>query len=153
MLGPALLPSRVLPDVRRMPKMVPHGRPASMLADPSNGSKTAAYSPLLKIHRGRRNRKKRSQDRGGCTQFVHGRSCMTIDPRIPTMPGRSTSGFHQTGRHCLHQARSAVRGREKNTLTKTVRLNQKNIPWLAGGKSVGFCRSSGRSYRVERLLG
>ena len=34
---------------------------------------------------------------------------MTIDPRIPTMPGRSTSGFHQPGRHCLHQARSALR--------------------------------------------
>ena len=46
---------------------------------------------------------------GGVTQFVHGRSRMTIDPRIPTMPGRSTSGFHQPGRHCLHQARSAVR--------------------------------------------
>ena len=23
---------------------------------------------------------------------------MTIDPRIPTMPGRSTSGFYQPGR-------------------------------------------------------
>ena len=46
----------------------------------------------------------------GCTQFVHGRSRMTIDPRIPTMPGRSTSGFDQPGRHCLHHARSAVRG-------------------------------------------
>ena len=36
---------------------------------------------------------------------------MTIDPRIPTMQreGRSTSSFHQQGRHCLHQARSAVR--------------------------------------------
>ena len=34
---------------------------------------------------------------------------MTIDPRIPTMPGRSTSGFHQPSRHCLHQARSTVR--------------------------------------------
>ena len=30
----------------------------------------------------------------GGTQFVHGRSRMTIDPRIPTMPGRSTSDFH-----------------------------------------------------------
>ena len=48
-------------------------------------------------------------ERGGCTQFVHSRSRMTIDPRIPTLPGRSTSGFHQPGRHCLHQARSAVR--------------------------------------------
>ena len=46
---------------------------------------------------------------GECTQFVHGRSRMTIDPRIPTMPGRSMSGFHQPGRHCLHHARSAVR--------------------------------------------
>ena len=46
---------------------------------------------------------------GGCTHFVHGRSRMTIYPRILTMPGRNTSGFHQPGRHCLHQARSAVR--------------------------------------------
>ena len=26
---------------------------------------------------------------------MHGRGRMTIDPRIPTMPGRRTSGFHQ----------------------------------------------------------
>ena len=26
-----------------------------------------------------------------------------------TGTGQSTSGFHQPGRHCLHQARSAVR--------------------------------------------
>ena len=26
---------------------------------------------------------------------------MTIDPRIPTMSGRSTLGFHQPGRHLL----------------------------------------------------
>ena len=32
--------------------------------------------------------------------FMHVRSRMTIDPRIPTMPGRSTSSFHQPGRHC-----------------------------------------------------
>ena len=43
------------------------------------------------------------------TQFVHGRSRMTMDPRIPSMPGRSMSVFHQPGRHCLHQARGAVR--------------------------------------------
>ena len=30
---------------------------------------------------------------------------MTIDPRIPAMPGRSTSGFHQPRRHCLHGGR------------------------------------------------
>ena len=34
---------------------------------------------------------------------------MAIDPRIPTMPERSTSGFRQPGRHCLHHVRSAVR--------------------------------------------
>ena len=41
---------------------------------------------------------------------MYGRSSMNIDPRIPTMPERSnTSGFHRSGRHCLHQAlRSAV---------------------------------------------
>ena len=35
---------------------------------------------------------------------MHGRSRMTIDPRISAMPGRSTSGFYQPGGHCLHQA-------------------------------------------------
>ena len=40
---------------------------------------------------------------------MHGRSRMTTDPRIPTIPGQSTSGFHQPGRQRLHQARSAVR--------------------------------------------
>ena len=31
------------------------------------------------------------------------------DPRIPTMPGRRTSGFHRPGRHCWCRARSALR--------------------------------------------
>ena len=44
----------------------------------------------------------------GCVDVMHGRSRMTIDPRIPTMPGRITLGFHRPGGHCLHQARSAV---------------------------------------------
>ena len=30
---------------------------------------------------------------GGVLDLMHGRSRMTIYPRIPTMPGRSTSGF------------------------------------------------------------
>ena len=46
--------------------------------------------------------------RGGVLIIMHGRSRMTVDPRIPTMPGRSTSGFHQTGRRCSHQARSEM---------------------------------------------
>ena len=38
-------------------------------------------------------------------------SCMAvvlrvIHPRTPTLPGRSTSGFHRPVRRCLHQARS-----------------------------------------------
>ena len=45
---------------------------------------------------------------GGGTHDMHGRSRMTIDRRIPTRPGWSMSGFHRPGRHCLHQARSAV---------------------------------------------
>ena len=39
---------------------------------------------------------------------MHGRTRKTINPRIPSMPGRSTSGFHRPGTQCLHQARSAV---------------------------------------------
>ena len=58
--------------------------------------------------RGSRRQGTAGEGRGGRTQFVHGRSRMAIGPRIPTMPGRSTSDFHQPGRHCLHQARSAV---------------------------------------------
>ena len=34
---------------------------------------------------------------------MHGRSRMTIDPRIATTPGRSASGFHRLGRHCLRK--------------------------------------------------
>ena len=46
---------------------------------------------------------------GGVLISMRGRSRMSIDPRVPTRPGRSTSGFYRPGRHCLHQARSAVR--------------------------------------------
>ena len=40
---------------------------------------------------------------------MHGRSRMTIDPSIPTMPGRSMSGFHRSCRHGRYQVRSAAR--------------------------------------------
>ena len=40
---------------------------------------------------------------------MHSRNINAIDPRIPTMPGRSMSGFHRPGRHRVHQARGAVR--------------------------------------------
>ena len=45
---------------------------------------------------------------GHVLDIMHDHSRITIDSRIPTMPGRSTLGFHRPGRHCLHQARSAV---------------------------------------------
>ena len=48
---------------------------------------------------------------GGGTHVMHGRSHMTIDPRIPTavVPRWSTSDIHRPGRHCSHHALSAVR--------------------------------------------
>ena len=46
---------------------------------------------------------------GGFTHFMHSSSLKTIDPRTPTMPGRSKWGFHRPDRHRVHEARSAVR--------------------------------------------
>ena len=46
---------------------------------------------------------------GSLLDIMHVRSRMTIDLRIATMLGRGASGFHRPGRHCLHQARFAVR--------------------------------------------
>ena len=45
----------------------------------------------------------------GLLDSMHNRSRMTIDPRIPTLSGRSTSCFHRPGRHDLHRAQSALR--------------------------------------------
>ena len=36
--------------------------------------------------------------RGGILDVMHGRSRMTMDHRVPTMPGQSTSGFHRSGK-------------------------------------------------------
>ena len=47
--------------------------------------------------------------KGGVLVFMHSRSLKTIDPRIPTVPRRSTSGLHRPGKRRLHQARGAVR--------------------------------------------
>ena len=43
---------------------------------------------------------------GGVLIVMHERTRKT---RIPNMPGWTTSGFHQPGGLCLHEARSAVR--------------------------------------------
>ena len=59
---------------------------------------------------------------GSVVITMDGRSRMTIDPRIPTMPGRRKSDFHGPGRYCWHQARSTVRcsaSRMKNELHPT----------------------------------
>ena len=48
-------------------------------------------------------------DRRDELDLMNGRSRNTIDPRIPTMPGRSMPGFPRPGRYCLHQAQGAVR--------------------------------------------
>ena len=52
----------------------------------------------------------------GAFYVMHGRSRMTIEPRIPTMPGRKTSGFHRPGRHRL---RFGFAGTATGTLTLT----------------------------------
>ena len=36
-------------------------------------------------------------DRRDVLDFMHGRSRVAVDPRIPTMPGRGVSGFHRPG--------------------------------------------------------
>ena len=36
---------------------------------------------------------------GGCTHFTHGRNRMTVEPRIPTSPGRSSGGGSRSARN------------------------------------------------------
>ena len=56
----------------------------------------------------------RGRGRGEGRRGVVTKPCVAVvrrtrDPRIPATSKRSTSGFHQPGRHRVHQARSAVR--------------------------------------------
>ena len=89
---------------------------------------------------------------GGCAHnngIMHGRSRMTIDPRIPTMPGRSTSGFGRIGRHCLLQSRGTemsgislahITGRALAQVKKSslVRRHSKKYTSLAQAEWVRF---------------
>ena len=43
---------------------------------------------------------------------THGRSRTTADPRIPTMPGRSTSGFHRLGKTGRQDRQAGKTGRQ-----------------------------------------
>ena len=74
----------------------------------------------------------RARDGGGegGTQFVHGRSRMAIDPRIPTLPERSTSGFHQPGRHCLHQGGGGEDGHEEDRERTANEENEKTSTYI-----------------------
>ena len=64
--------------------------------------------------------------RGCVLDIMHGRSRMTVDPRIPTMPERSTSDFDRTGRHCVYQARSADR-RSASRMKGELHLTQNHL--------------------------
>ena len=86
-LLPRLLPAAAFSEMN----------PSVVLHLPQHGRFRPIVPPVPSSNQGGR-------EGGGGTQCVHGRSRMTIDPRIPTMPGRSTSGFHQPGRHCLHSS-------------------------------------------------
>ena len=56
---------------------------------------------MLDTMHGRRRRGGGVLDRRYVLDLMHGRSRMAIDPRIPTMPGRSISGFaDQAGNAC-----------------------------------------------------
>ena len=64
-------------------------------------AQTAAYMATQhrKSQRGPINQSTREKsERGVLSLCMAVGCCMTIDPRIPTMPGRSTLGFHQPGR-------------------------------------------------------
>ena len=74
------------------PGGVPTGVPSAPGSDPGNASPVTAGQEGGAEGGGRRDR---WEDGGG---GKNGRSRMTTDPRIPTMPGRSTSGFHRPGR-------------------------------------------------------
>ena len=45
--------------------------------------------------------------RGGCIRVIHACSHKTVDPPIHLVSGHRF--FHRPGRHCLHQAQSALR--------------------------------------------
>ena len=74
---------------------------------------------------------------------LHGRSRMIIDPRIPTMPGRSTSGFHRPGRgvSCVVGGVAMVLHRGAS-LPMVSRLHGRRKGRKGGREAgmIGFCR-------------
>ena len=100
------MPGRSIPGFHRPGKHCLH---PSARGERGGGYSFVACLSILTIDHAPLLRRSTGGGGGQGTQFVHGRSRMTIDPRIPTVSGRSRSGFHQPGRHCLRRARSAVR--------------------------------------------
>ena len=89
-----------------------HGRGGeeAILDGDSVGAAQGEAKDIVQARLEKRRSELSSRTDGG-TYVMHGRSSKTIDPRIPTMTGwrgQSTWGFHRPGKHCLHQARSAV---------------------------------------------
>ena len=82
---------------------------------------------------------------GGCTQFVHGCSRMTIDPGIPTTPERGTSGFHQPGRGG---------GRLKKSIRQSVEHPLAETTWFVfrTGTKFGAAKRIEDTYTLASLL-
>ena len=59
----------------------------------------SSWFPPLPVHTFSTTLVVRRGEAGRVLIVMHGRSRMTIAPRILTMPGRSPSGFHRPGRH------------------------------------------------------
>ena len=79
-------------------------RRQNQLGNSSEGESYLACYTVLVVpgnDRERRPRGARSREGRGGAHFMQSRSYMTIDPRIPTTPGRSTSEIHRPGKHCV----------------------------------------------------
>ena len=84
---------------------------------------------------------------------MHGRSRMTIDPlaSLLCMLERSTSGFYQPGRHCLQQARSAVRCSASHTKGELHLHVGEDFTLMTGGSWMcvaGVCRSRAKKLSI-----
>ena len=82
------------------------------------------------------------REEGECTHVMIGRSRMTIDLRISTMPGVEHIGFHRRDIHCRHQARITVicwAKRTKGALRPTKKGGRRLREKQVGGAGVDAC--------------
>ena len=80
----------------------------------------------------------RARMRGGAAIVImHGRSCMTMRPHIPTMSRPSTPDFHWIHRHRSQQSRSAVRCSASHTRLSYILLRTAfEVNFLAYGRQL-----------------